>query len=295
MAVKIAYTPECLKHYNPYEPKERAVSITDYLEKEAKGEYELVPPSEVHEEDLLLVHSKRMIEDLKFRSETGMGLSENPFQPETFHLAKLACGCALKAARVADTEGFSFAITRPPGHHAGKSFCHGFCYMNNLAFALRKNQKGRKALIVDFDVHHGNGTQDIFYDDKSVFFFSLHQSPLTLFPFRTGFKEENSAHVENIPLEPGAGDKEFLGAIGQGLGTALSKFKPDFIAVSAGFDSYKPDRIASVNVEHSETYHKAGKLIAELGLPTFAVLEGGYFLPDLGKNVWNFISAFKPR
>jgi len=291
--MKIVYSPECLRHFNPYEPKERIEAILAYLSKHVKAGLEFVLPSEVREEDLYLIHSKRMVEDLKFRSAVGIGLSENPFNPETFELAKIACGCALKAAQVADKEGFAFALTRPPGHHAGKDFYHGFCYMNNLAFAVRKNQKGRKALIVDFDVHHGNGTQDIFYNDKSVFFFSLHQDPRTLFPFRSGFREENSAHIENIPLPPDAGDEEVLEALGTGLEIAERRFKPDFIAVSAGFDTYAKDGISSVAVRNPETYRLIGKAIRELNLPTFAVLEGGYYLPDLGKNVWNFISAFR--
>lgn len=289
--MKIVYSPRCLEHYSPHEPTERVAAVTDYLERHARGRAWFVPPAKVEDENLLLVHTKRMIEDLRFRSAAGMGLSENPFDHRTFDLAKIACGCALRAAEIADTEGFAFAITRPPGHHAGKDFYHGFCYMNNLAFALRKNQKGRRAMVVDFDVHHGNGTQDIFYDDKSVFFFSAHQDPRTLFPFRSGFREENSEHICNVPLPPGGADKEILEAVKEGL-EAGAKFAPDFIAVSAGFDMYMLDNIASINVEKTETFKLIGKEIRKMGLPTFAVLEGGYYLPDLGKNVWSFISAF---
>lgn len=287
--MKIAYSPRCLEHHSPYEPKERAEAIMGFLK--LRKELEFVGPSEVKDEDLLLVHSKRMIEELKARSESGEGLSENPFDGKTFGLAKVACGCALRASEIAEEEGFAFALTRPPGHHAGRDFYHGFCYMNNLAFAVRKNWGKRRTLIVDFDVHAGNGTVDIFEGDEQVVYLSLHQTVRTLFPYDLRW-EGKRANIRSIGLAPGTGDVEYLRIFKKELGEAVSEFRPGRIAVSAGFDAYVEDGIASLGLG-TETYQKIGEELAGLGLPTFGVLEGGYYLPDLGKNVWKFISAFK--
>lgn len=288
--MRIVYSPDCLRHYSPYEPAERVEAITSFLEEEAKGKYEFVKPAEIEEKDLLLVHSQRMIEDLKSRSETGMGLSENPFSKETFSLASIACGCALKASQIAEKEGFAFAITRPPGHHAGKDFYHGFCYMNNIALAVRKNWGKKRALIVDFDVHAGNGTIDIFEGDDSAFYLSLHQTVRTLFPFDARWEGRRS-NINSVGLAPGTWGEEYLRIFRAALKEAVSSFKPERIAVSAGFDSYSLDGIAGLE-NRTETFRAVGAEIRKLGLPTFAVLEGGYYLPDLGRNVWSFVSAF---
>ena len=279
-----------MEHENPPEVSGRLKAILSYVER-SKLPVKFEEPKKIDEADLLLVHSGRMVDELKERSATERSEPENPFTKKTFEIAKLACGGALRAAEIADDEGFSFALVRPPGHHAGRDFFQGFCYMNNLAFAVRKNQKGRRALIVDFDVHHGNGTQDIFYKDESVFYLSVHQDPHTLFPYRSGFVSENNSHVKNMPLPPGAGDGEFVNAMKEGL-KAARKFGPEFVAVSAGFDSYSQDGIAELRVAETKTFSLIGKEIAKLKLPTFGVLEGGYYLPDLGKNVWGFLSAF---
>ena len=163
--------------------------------------------------------------------------------------------------------------------------------MNNLAIAIRKLKK--KTLIIDIDVHHGNGTQYIFCNDKNVFFLSIHQHPATLYP-GTGYDRENSDHVLNVPLEPGTGDRTYLERLGEAIQKIKkAKFHPQLVAISAGFDTWTDDPIANIDIKDSETYFKIGKMINDnFKCPKFACLEGGYYLPKLGENVYNFIKAF---
>jgi len=286
--MRLVYSEKFLEHENPPEVSGRLEAILDFIEKNGI-EVRFESPRKVEEKDLLLVHSARMIGELKARSASGDGLPENPFTKETFEIAKLACGGALRAAEIAEEDGFSFALIRPPGHHAGRDFFHGFCYMNNLAFAVRK--WGRKrTLIVDFDVHAGNGTIDIFEGDSSAFYLSLHQTVGALFPYDLRW-EGRRANVNSIGLPPETGDAEYLRIFRKALGDAVSSFKPERIAVSAGFDAYCEDGIAALGLE-TEAYRRIGGEIAKLKLPTFAVLEGGYYLPGLGRNFWAFAGEF---
>ncbi len=288
--MRIAYSEKFLEHENPPEVSGRLKAIVEHIEG-SKLPVEFEAPKKIDGEELLLVHTKRLVEELKRRSETEDSLPENPFTKKTFEIAKLACGGALRAAEIADEDGFSFALVRPPGHHAGRDFYHGFCYMNNIAVAVRGNWSRKKTLIVDFDVHAGNGTIDIFEGDDSVFYLSLHQTVRALFPYDLRW-EGRRANINSVGLAPGADDAEYLRIFRKALGEAVSSFKPERVAVSAGFDAYCEDGIASLKLD-TETYNAIGKEIAKLGLQTFAVLEGGYYLPDLGKNVWSFISAFR--
>jgi len=149
-------------------------------------------------------------------------------------------------------------------------------------------------LIADFDMHHGNGTQDIFYTDDSVYFFSLHQNPSFTFPF-TGFEKENNEHIRNTLLQGGEGDTGFVEVFEKNFEEVFEKAKPEMIAVSAGFDSFHADSAyvgSAIGVRESRTFGEIGRIIARKKLPCFAVLEGGYHLPALGENILNFINAF---
>ena len=287
--VRIVYSPRYLDHENPPETSARLRAIIEYTERNGLP-VEFEEPKNINESDLLLIHSRELIDELKARSAREMSKLENPFAKNTFELAKLACGGALRAAEIAEENGFSFALVRPPGHHAGRDFFHGFCYLNNIAFAVRKAWRGRRVLVVDIDVHLGDGTHDIFLGADDVFYLSHHQSVSTLFPFCPE-REGMERNTISMGLEPGTSDREYLDAFRKNLSAAIRKFLPECIAVSAGFDAYYMDRIAALEL-HTETYRRLGEEIANLDLPTFAVLEGGYYLPDLGRNVWSFISAF---
>ncbi|MBD3210530.1 histone deacetylase family protein [Candidatus Micrarchaeota archaeon] len=285
----VFYSPRFLEHYqargHPESP-ERLEMILGYLEK-SDIDMEIVEPQDMDGEELGLVHSRELVEKVKRYSGEQVSLPDNCFHENTFEIAGLAASASLQAAENAIKKGFSFALVRPPGHHAGKDFFGGFCYFNNLAFAVRKT--GKRTLAIDFDVHHGNGTQDIFYNDGSVYYLSLHQFPL--FP-GTGRTAENNEHVCNIPLPPGTNDDEYLEALDMGLEKAEG-FQPELVAVSAGFDSWIECPIAGLSVSRSSTFYEIGKRISSLGCPAFACLEGGYAREDLGKNVYDFLRAFQ--
>lgn len=244
-----------------------------------------------------MVHEKRYINELKFLSlKKESSFPDNPFSENTFEIAKLAAGASFQAG-LHSFKKFSFALLRPPGHHAGKDFFGGFCYLNNIAFAIRKLQKIGKinrGLIIDFDVHHGNGTQDIFYNDENVFYLSFHQNPKTIYPF-SGFESENNEHIKNVILEPGIDDESYKKIFQKNVKKYIKEFKPDIIGISAGFDTYARDVVCGnqLRISSYQTYFELGKIIKEeASSPIFAVLEGGYYLDGLGESVYNFMSAF---
>ncbi len=300
--MKVVYSDVFLRHYmgqrHP-ESSKRLDVVMDALKRNRKLKVEVVEPARLEEKDLLLAHEKKFVQSLKLLSAREAMFVDNVFHWDTFEIAKLAAGGAVRAAREC-FKGFAFALVRPPGHHAGRNFFGGFCYLNNIAIAIRKIQREKKlkrALIVDFDVHHGNGTQDIFREDESVFYFSLHQHPATIFP-GTGFASENSAHIRNVPLEPGTSDGEYLRIFKENFEEIARAFKPQIIGVSAGFDTYAEDITCGnqLLISKKETYGEIGKIIGggarRARCPVFAVLEGGYHLATLGKNVGSFLSAF---
>ncbi|MEM2175430.1 MAG: histone deacetylase, partial [Candidatus Micrarchaeia archaeon] len=199
-----------------------------------------------------------------------------------------------KKAALNCNEEFSFALVRPPGHHAGRNFFAGFCYINNIAFAtraLQKKEKGKKVMIIDIDFHFGNGTWDIFYDDKTVFYISFHCDPTFAYP-GTGFEDENTDHMINVTLKPNTSDEEYVEKFRENVTKYFKIFNPSYIGVSVGFDTYYLDPIAGLNIKNLKTYRKIGEIIKELKKPTFCVLEGGYYLQHLGEIFLNFIDPF---
>jgi len=184
----------------------------------------------------------------------------------------------------------AFCAVRPPGHHATKSQAMGFCLLNNVAVAARYVQarhKLAKVLIVDFDVHHGNGTQATFYDDPTVFYFSVHRSPF--YP-GTGSADQQGAGkglgtTLNVPLPAGAGDGDFKRALDGELVPAARRFKPDFVLVSAGFDAHKDDPLGGMRMT-AAGYAELTRIIKAIaekhcGGRLVSMLEGGYDLEGL--------------
>jgi acetoin utilization deacetylase AcuC-like enzyme len=278
--MRIFYSPKFLGiSQGPGHPEcpERLTAILDALEGN-----EVIEPKAAGENELQLVHTKEHIERVRQFSFEEANFPNNKFYKNTFDIAKLAAGAAVQAAEDCLKNGFAFALVRPPGHHAGKDFFDGFCYFNNLALAVKKS--GMRTAIIDIDVHHGNGTQDIFYNDENVFYLSTHQYPL--FP-GTGLRSENNSHVLDIPLPPGISDGTYLQILGKALEEA-KRFEPELIAISAGFDTYVDDYLANFALTD---YAGIGRLISRFDCPKFACLEGGYYLPKLGENVRNFLET----
>ncbi|QRV94130.1 histone deacetylase family protein [Ceratobasidium sp. AG-Ba] len=198
----------------------------------------------------------------------------------------------------------AFALTRPPGHHAGSAVCGGYCFFNNAAITARylqseMSREGKneecKVAILDIDYHHGNGTQEIFYEDPSVFYVSLHAQGD--YPYLTGTAEEigrgpGAGLNLNIPLpQHTTGNKEYLGAMKQAV-TKIEEFAPQWLIVSLGVDTYKDDPICNFQLT-SECYVDIGREIGRLGLPTLFAMEGGYCLDALGTNVAGVLSGFE--
>lgn len=207
-----------------------------------------VEPEPCSEADLALCHSTSLIRSVQRH-------------PETYEVAALAAGAAIKAAELC-LEGPTFSMARPPGHHAGRDFNGGFCFFNNIAVAIRKLQslgKVTSALIIDIDLHYGNGTFDIFKADQSVTLRNLSAST------RQEFLDELEASL-----------------------TDASKY--DMIACSAGFDTYIKDWGALLSTEDFKTI---GSRLARSNPHFFSVLEGGYYISDLGKNVHSFLSGIQ--
>jgi acetoin utilization deacetylase AcuC-like enzyme len=262
------------------------------------GKCSLVKPDAVSSEEVKLVHESDYIQLVKRVCASGGGLldlGDTVVSPESFEVALLAAGGALKAVELVMDGKFrnAFALVRPPGHHAGPYYALGFCIFNNAAIAaahlLHSFNLGR-VLILDVDAHHGNGTQEIFYDDDKVLYISLHQDP-TDFP-GTGFADEvgegkGLGYTVNVPFPLQIDDQTYLEAFNQIVVPIIQQYKPQFIMVSVGFDNHYSDPVASLSLSALSYVEIFGKIL-ELASKfctgrLVAVLEGGYSRSFLGK------------
>ncbi len=234
--------------------------------------------------DVELLHGKEHLVSIKNGTFAD---ADTPAHRGIDEIAMISLSGALSAADSALAGQPSFSLMRPPGHHAGKDRVAGFCYLNNLALAVARLQKakpGLKVAIVDFDVHHGDGTESLVLGRENTTFLSLHQ-----FPLYPGSGLDTRGNCWNIPLEAGTGEDGWLESFEPAFGVLLGT-KPDIIAVSAGFDAYKGDPIAGLKLDKS-TFKRIGSLLAQTKLPRFATLEGGYS-EDLPLLVESFLDGF---
>jgi acetoin utilization deacetylase AcuC-like enzyme len=230
----------------------------------------------VTDEQILRAHSPEMLARLKIPQDFD---ADTPFYENIYDYARASVAVALDALKIARNSENVFSLMRPPGHHATREKSMGFCYLNNIAITvLEAVATGTKRVAVfDFDVHHGNGTEDILLNRGGIAFFSIHQ-----FPAYPGTGEKNvGKNCFNYPVAPFAPRETYRATLAHALDD-LKNFRPDLIAVSAGFDAYARDPLAQGTLL-AEDFHWLGKELRALKIPFFSLLEGGYSrdLPEL--------------
>jgi acetoin utilization deacetylase AcuC-like enzyme len=221
-----------------------------------------------------------------------------PVLEHTWEAAYASAQCALTAVDfILAGDPAAYAICRPPGHHAGSDLYGGLCYLNNASIATRYLQKNgfTNVAVLDIDYHHGNGTQEIFYADPSVLYCSLHAHPDDDYPYYWGAEDETgegpgAGFNLNLPLPQGTADDSYLEALETAL-DRIHRFSPAGLVISAGFDTALGDPIGGFNLT-MDGLEKVGRHIANLGVPTVIVQEGGYLVERLGENATALLRAF---
>ena len=281
------------------ERKERLESILDSIQRIDDISIDLKEAPKAQNKDINLVHPQSYLEEIfeMIPSQGLVGVEKEPYAdtllcPDSKEAILRACGSGISASKdlMNGSSKRVFCAVRPPGHHAETNRVNGFCFLNNAAVTaryLQSNYDIKKIAIIDFDVHHGNGTQEIFYNDNSVLYGSIHQHPL--FP-GTGLESEMGAgNIFNAPIEAGTSSEEFLRVFNEKILANVDRFEPEVIIISAGFDAHKRDPLATINL-NSEDYftmtqdivgiakrHSKGRVIS--------FLEGGYDLQALSESI----------
>ncbi len=267
-----------------------------------------VAPTPAADDQLLAVHTPGHLARVRHACSLGgvLDQGDTPTERRSYATALLSAGAATSAcdAVMAGDVRRAFAAGRPPGHHAEPDRAMGFCLFSNVAVAARHLQRAHgvgRVAIVDFDVHHGNGTQAAFEADPSVLFVSLHQHPRTCYP-GTGYAHEvgvgdGRGTTLNLPFQPGADDDDYLSAMDDRVVPALAAFGPDVLLISAGFDAHHDDPLAQVQLSEAGFEAMTGRLVAAAdrlcGGRVVSVLEGGYNLRALGRSVVRHLVALQ--
>lgn len=290
----VVFHEECFKHdtgfFHP-EKKERIIPLKEELEK--LDYIEFVKPELLNEQILNLVHSSDYVDEFKdsIGKNPYLHSTDCPLSKDTFKSAQLSASGAVLACDLimkGKTNRGVFSILRPPGHHARPAQAMGFCYFNNVAVAgsyLLEKWKLEKIAIIDWDAHHGNGTQEIFYQTPNVFYTSMHGHPIITYP-GTGFSDEigsgkGKGFTLNFPLFPEVDDEEYLRIFKEKLIPALEEYKPEFCLVSCGFDAHKEDPLVPNLRLSDETFENLFEETIKFAKENFNsrvvfILEGGY-------------------
>ena len=306
----IVYTHnDCLKKFNGRnhpERKERLISVIKKLKASPELQINFKDAPLAKMSEIILVHPKDHIDKIfcDIPKEGLLGIEKEPYAdtllcPDSKNAILRSCGAGIAAVDDLMTKNERvFCAIRPPGHHAETIRANGFCFVNNVAVAtkyLQKKYNINKVAIIDFDVHHGNGTQEIFYNDKSVAYASTHEFPL--FPGSGAEEETGVGNIFNATLKSGTKGPEFLQIFESKILAPLHKFKPEVILISAGFDAHIRDPLASINLESSD-YFKITKKIVDLSNihskgRVVSFFEGGYDLQALSESIKEHIKALK--
>jgi acetoin utilization protein AcuC len=281
-------------------------TIAFLKEKNILPEFQLFTPKKATEADLLKVHDPVYIEHVKELSRTGGWLSEDTPAPKgIFEIASLATGGSMCAGEKL-FEGFDLAVNPLGGfHHASRSHSSGFCFFNDIAVTieyLRSKHHVKRFLIIDLDVHHGNGTQDIYIDDKTVLNLSFHQDGRTLYPgtgsVETIGREDAAGYTINLPLPPGTGGISYLKTFEAIVPSIAKQFEPDILLYQSGVDTHHADPLADLNLTYQTYYHLA-RQVADLSSQTckklLVLLGGGYNSTACIKSYYNVFCGLLGR
>lgn len=304
------YHEDYLKHnsgaWHPESPT-RLENIVKHLDKIGLlSKLVLIEPFEATENWISTIHTTEYISYVADSCKTGVTHldADTAICADSYRIARLAVGGALAAvdAVIAGKVDNAFCAIRPPGHHAEKNRAMGFCLFNNIGIAakyIQQKHQLEKVLIIDWDVHHGNGTQNSFYADPTVFYFSIHQWPY--YP-GSGWQTETGSgagigYTLNFPLSIGANDDDYIKIFKNELDPVVQKFSPDFILISAGFDAHRNDPLAGMNLTENG-YATLTKIIKEFSREIchgriVSLLEGGYNLDAIAKSVEYHIKVLK--
>ena len=295
------YHPDYLKHDtgpgHPERPDRLRAGMAAMQESEIWDKLLYIEPTPATIDQIANAHKQGYSDYIKQHCEDEMPLTyDTTVVHDSYDIALLSTGgvLAIAEAVVTNKAKNGFAMVRPPGHHATPGQSMGFCLFNNIAIAARYLQREHrvgKIAIVDWDVHHGNGTQDIFYEDESVFFFSIHQSPL--YP-GTGAKSDKGGGKAygttlNVPVPPGSGDDNYITIFQDILIPVLRDYAPELILISAGFDAHYLDPLGNIEIT-AEGFAALTNIIMDIAEETasgriVSALEGGYSLEGLSESI----------